>query len=172
MSQRVFLVGHAAEVPSDHLVSSQRRLATCPHGAIQTQRTNRSKSRLPCNPPLSSSKHQVGRFCCGVESGCWCHAVGGAAFAKVLDGVQPQFRRQIQSVQSRWSVVRGVMRGHPNSKSRRRTKGWTFSLVGERQSVSSLSASLVFFTEGEQEPSRFGVALGAPATGWSWRCVA
>ena len=30
MSPQFFVVGHAAEVPADHLVSSQRWLATCP----------------------------------------------------------------------------------------------------------------------------------------------
>ena len=55
-------------------------------------------------PPLPSGKSRVGQFCCGVESGCWCHAVGGPAFAEVLDGMQPQFGRRIQPVQNRWSV--------------------------------------------------------------------
>ncbi len=30
MSKQFFLGSHAAEVPADHLVSSQRRFATCP----------------------------------------------------------------------------------------------------------------------------------------------
>ena len=41
MSQQFFLVGHAAEVPADHLVSSQRWLATCPQ-ADQHARDNRA----------------------------------------------------------------------------------------------------------------------------------
>jgi hypothetical protein len=30
MKQQFFLVGHAAEVPADHLVGPKRRLPTCP----------------------------------------------------------------------------------------------------------------------------------------------
>ena len=41
MSQQFFLVGHAAEVPADHLVSSQRWLATCPQ-ADQHARDDRA----------------------------------------------------------------------------------------------------------------------------------
>jgi hypothetical protein len=41
MSQQFFLVGYAAEVPADHLVSSQRWLATCPQ-ADQHARDNRA----------------------------------------------------------------------------------------------------------------------------------
>lgn len=41
MSQQFFLVGHAAEVPADRPMSSQRRLATCPQ-ADQHARDDRA----------------------------------------------------------------------------------------------------------------------------------
>ncbi len=41
MSQQVFFVGHAAEVPADHLVGPKRRLATCPQ-ADQHSRDDRT----------------------------------------------------------------------------------------------------------------------------------
>ena len=41
VGQQFFFVGHAAEVPADHLVSSKRRLATCPQ-ADQHARDDRA----------------------------------------------------------------------------------------------------------------------------------
>ena len=41
MSQQFFFVGHAADVPADHFLSWQRRLATCPQ-ADQHSRDDRA----------------------------------------------------------------------------------------------------------------------------------